>query len=458
MEKEQDGVWRTIRGRRVFIREGESLGSAMSRSGKFNRSDIRESKNDVSIKDRLERRDKHNFSNKKNTKEYHKMVKKNYNSLPSQVERQDQKNRIHPTISQNNGYTAGNTRIERNYNRYSDTDKRELRHEELKRQLENYKKIKYDYSLADKSLKDVEKAKKELADFKAKKQSNNKLTTGDKLTFEHNQKQIDSDKTSKEYRKELIKENQEILNKTKKEEMIGNIPKKSYDIADQINKDFEGKDHISREEFDNYLTGKYDDEDADIRGIMSYQGWETKYESDDRANEGDLVRDLPKKSEKKYDPSGLNSKEDYEHDLKWFEDMEKKYPTKEGLAKNEDYQTLKEQYESEYNTKWKSKDDTIKAFKEKKQSNNKVKTNPLIENDKKVNQKTLKEYAKYGLATDISNYDDKQLDKLLKKHGKLEHLKTSHGVYGQNGALFKSGKTGEYFVLTNRSGNWYRLV
>ncbi len=39
MEKfnEDDGVWRTIRGRRVFIREGESVESAMSRSGKFSR-------------------------------------------------------------------------------------------------------------------------------------------------------------------------------------------------------------------------------------------------------------------------------------------------------------------------------------------------------------------------------------------------------------------------------------
>lgn len=32
---EENGVWRTIRGRRVFIRDGEDLGSAMKRSGKF---------------------------------------------------------------------------------------------------------------------------------------------------------------------------------------------------------------------------------------------------------------------------------------------------------------------------------------------------------------------------------------------------------------------------------------
>ena len=32
---EEKGVWRTISGRRVFIREGEDLTSAMKRSGKF---------------------------------------------------------------------------------------------------------------------------------------------------------------------------------------------------------------------------------------------------------------------------------------------------------------------------------------------------------------------------------------------------------------------------------------
>lgn len=38
MSKEElDGVWRTVRGRRIFIKKGESLGEAMSRSGKFNK-------------------------------------------------------------------------------------------------------------------------------------------------------------------------------------------------------------------------------------------------------------------------------------------------------------------------------------------------------------------------------------------------------------------------------------
>lgn len=32
---EEKGVWRTIRGRRVFIKEGQSLSDAMKNSGKF---------------------------------------------------------------------------------------------------------------------------------------------------------------------------------------------------------------------------------------------------------------------------------------------------------------------------------------------------------------------------------------------------------------------------------------
>jgi len=37
MEDEKDGVWKTISGRRVFIRNGESLSDAMRNSGKFNK-------------------------------------------------------------------------------------------------------------------------------------------------------------------------------------------------------------------------------------------------------------------------------------------------------------------------------------------------------------------------------------------------------------------------------------
>ena len=36
MAKDLGGVWRTIGGRRVFIKDGEDLSTAMKKSGKFN--------------------------------------------------------------------------------------------------------------------------------------------------------------------------------------------------------------------------------------------------------------------------------------------------------------------------------------------------------------------------------------------------------------------------------------
>ena len=38
MADEIGGVWRTVGGRRIFIKEGQDLSSAMKESGKFNKS------------------------------------------------------------------------------------------------------------------------------------------------------------------------------------------------------------------------------------------------------------------------------------------------------------------------------------------------------------------------------------------------------------------------------------
>lgn len=38
----EDGVWRTVGGRRIFIKEGQSLSDAMKNSGKYNNKDIKE--------------------------------------------------------------------------------------------------------------------------------------------------------------------------------------------------------------------------------------------------------------------------------------------------------------------------------------------------------------------------------------------------------------------------------
>ena len=42
----EDGVWRTVGGRRIFIKDGEDLETAMKKSGKFNKKEEKQDKND----------------------------------------------------------------------------------------------------------------------------------------------------------------------------------------------------------------------------------------------------------------------------------------------------------------------------------------------------------------------------------------------------------------------------
>lgn len=138
----KEGVWRTIRGRRVFIAKGESLGQAMAKSGKFKREDIRTAKTQLRRADRAEK----TLQQPDNKKLRHKMTNKGLRHERDVFEnRQAEKNRIHEEVWT---HTGGKTRVERNVGKYSETDQRELRHEYIQ---------------------------KRLADYKAKKQSNNKI-------------------------------------------------------------------------------------------------------------------------------------------------------------------------------------------------------------------------------------------------------------------------------------------
>ena len=68
-------------------------------------------------------------------------------------------------------------------------------------------------------------------------------------------------------------------------------------------------------------------------------------------------------------------------------------------------------------------------------------------------QKGLKSMVDNDLATDITRNSFEDNEKLRRKHGKLEKIKTVKGVYGTSGALLRSRETGEYFVITTRNSN-----
>lgn len=123
MEKfnEDDGVWRTISGRKVFIRDGESLSSAMSRSGKFSKMS-RVEKN----KDKYDKIDK--FKKRKATNKFEEPEPK-------------KKEKIHLVKDKDNRYVVSrgeddNTAIEnykRNYG--DDKERQELTSEERRSSL-----------------------------------------------------------------------------------------------------------------------------------------------------------------------------------------------------------------------------------------------------------------------------------------------------------------------------------
>ena len=129
----KEGVWRTIRGRRVFIAKGESLGQAMSKSGKFKREDIREGKQQLRRADRVEK----TLQKPNDTKLRRKMTNKGNRYERDVFEnKQAEKNRINENAHIEG---SGQTRIQRNWNKYSEADRREHRHELIQKKLEDYK-------------------------------------------------------------------------------------------------------------------------------------------------------------------------------------------------------------------------------------------------------------------------------------------------------------------------------
>ena len=218
MEKETDGVWRTIRGRRIFIASGESLGQAMSKSGKFKnltRTKLGETRGQLRQEDRLNKRQKYwdkeqkattkekfNALRNKAERDYNKLRARDKDEIEYRGANQAEKNRINESSKR---WIGGKTRVEKNYFRYSQEDRRELSHEKIQKKIADYKakkenenRVKSDYDDARKKLDNLEYEyarigggtkenlqkyneqkehvdylKQQVESFKAKKQSNN---------------------------------------------------------------------------------------------------------------------------------------------------------------------------------------------------------------------------------------------------------------------------------------------
>ena len=71
---------------------------------------------------------------------------------------------------------------------------------------------------------------------------------------------------------------------------------------------------------------------------------------------------------------------------------------------------------------------------------------------KKVTLKRIKEYDKLGLAKNINNASEKELEVL-----KLNPVFYSMGVYGINGALFKD-ENNDLYTITAKCSNLFKMI
>lgn len=117
----------------------------------------------------------------------------------------------------------------------------------------------------------------------------------------------------------------------------------------------------------------------------------------------------------------------------------------------------------EYTEKFEEEMQSMKRYLKAEEAKNKTMSERVREIDNKTiksikTQKSLKQLAENGSATDITRLSDKETRALADKHGRLERTKVIYGTYGMNGALLRSNKTGEYFVITARNSNIFYWV
>jgi len=256
MEKfdEKDGRWITFRGRKIFIRSGESLGSAVSRSGKFEnltRTKLREKRDELSEKDRLEnhywnhikqmknelspknQRTKSEIYKRKSQKELNKMRARKEDFLEKQKDRQAGKNRINENAKT---HEEANTRTMRNYFKYSQEDRRELTHEALQ---------------------------KRLADYKAKKQSNNKIqNNNDEFDMRKYTIELQHDKGTKKIDTVASSKESAIKSVLKSENAPDSAVKSVKDNGSILNKQSNNK--LNNEYTRQELKDKYGTDDVEL--------------------------------------------------------------------------------------------------------------------------------------------------------------------------------------------------
>lgn len=187
----KDGVWRTIRGRRIFIGKGEDLATAMKNSGKFSNQMSRVKKNkekydiiqkaknfDKDLKKTNRERYDIDKSHEKDKWEEQEKYKARHNTKEAQrYEKNEYKKHNQALENYKNKYAEYRQESDK-YGNLAETDKTRQLGQEL-RNIEKENNLKGKDTI--KIMQDYDLEKEKIADYKAKKQSNNKIDNNEKM-------------------------------------------------------------------------------------------------------------------------------------------------------------------------------------------------------------------------------------------------------------------------------------
>lgn len=452
MEKEAKGVWRTVRGRRIFIEEGQDLFSAMQKSGKFKelgkRSMYQVAKNHKQF----------------GTDETEHEFRKTQRAVGRAVEREDKKRGEKPVgyIEQSEEYKNG----------FKEQDNERYMPKHSSKERNRINKMTYkekNQSEWEKQVKanneELEKKLELLNSFK------------DKGHYRYNQ-----EKWAEDYYG-AFRENERKNAKIKNE-----MPNEKYQYVDSY-ATYKDKFERFRSEYRDSWTGKEYTNDEFMEHLTD-SNWHTERKMLENANltnsELTYIKDKTRlaswsvdlnkqKTEALINEAKLNTRKEkiknyrekkYNVDgVKVSEkDMRSEYnkEVRNGNIENTSYENWKNSVVNDKNSNVSEIKSKVERFKERKGSSELTNSRSFKQEIpesvvKRLNQKGLKDLANNG-AVDITRYSDADMKALENKHGRLEVVKTTKGTYGMNGGLFRSRKTGEYFVVTSRNGNLFYLA
>lgn len=508
MKEEIKGVWRTVRGRRVFIKEGQDLKSAMIDSGKFkelrkvnldkNEELLNEQMKNSSKINQIDREiDKKDFSGGSLDEDYEDLIKERRVLTSRNADLQKERELKERKYYENSKYNREGLNItkEQYENIKQNSDVNNLAEKTRKENFEASKRYRGNTPEQIKEVVDKWKERKTSAKtVKAEKMAESQINTWEK---EYNEAVNNHETRYKEMN------DRDIVYKNTQNDYESKVYGSNVEKADDRMKEVFGKNFKYAEDKDiQYETTKKDllkhytedygwsgttPEEAFIKQMDAVNyGNATPYQMGKRLAEGgnyevyngNMQAYLKSKGiDVEYDEA-FNTYTDYigKQSARLYDEIKNKQKAsslskdaktayKTGVDKN-DFAKESSKYgitpDKSVGAYEKAQEKEIKAkvdrFKEKKGTDVKTAQKDIPESVvKRLNQKGLKELANNG-ATDITRYSEAQLKKLEGKHGRLEVVKTTKGTYGMNGGLFRSHKTGEYFVITSRNGNLFYLA